>query len=86
MDLEELKSEIEKMGIGRTKHALTRVIAGEAVDLAEYPRNPLARAGKRSTYSFVRKAQSFARKFKCLKLAGTRVFVAEMFKPKSYLK
>ena len=88
-DLAHLKAWFEEMPVGRTKHALDRMLKGEVVNLAEYPVNPnCKRNNHRSTDSFVLNSKSSFGRFKCVSFEESKVFIPELRNkkmPKSFL-
>lgn len=87
LGVRELQAFFDECGVGRTKHVVSRLLAGETVSVAEYPTNPSCkRPDHRSPQDFVRNIKRVLGIYGCIVIDGDTMSIPEKHKPTSYLK
>jgi len=75
----------EQVAPGRSKHALMRLLKGETVNLAEYPRVDYKKNHK-GVGDFCYSMKKLLRDHKGVEIVGDIVRIPELQKPKNFLK
>lgn len=83
---QDLRLHYEWLEGGRTKHALQRLLAGETVDLSEYPAAPHKIAKHRTVYKFCKQMKRLLKGHEGVEIIGDVVRIPELQKPKSFLR